>query len=90
MVPRGLVKFLLGWARPRGPRPRSVGPWHHHPPSGTSAHRVRSRPTMLGKLALPEIRELIESGDDATLSEVVNRWFPADLAELLGALTIGE
>lgn len=45
---------------------------------------------MLGKLALPEIRELIESGDDATLGEVVNRWFPADLAELLGALSIGE
>ena len=45
---------------------------------------------MLGKLALPEIRELIESGDDAILGEVVNRWFPADLAELLGALSIGE
>src|SRR5262245_52125174 len=45
---------------------------------------------MLGKLALPEIRELIESGDDATLGEVVNRWFPADLAELLSALSIAE
>ena len=38
---------------------------------------------MLGKLALPEIRELIEAGDEATLREVVNRWLPADLAELV-------
>jgi magnesium transporter len=45
---------------------------------------------MLGKLALPEIRELIASGDDATLEEVVNRWVPADLGELLGALPIHE
>jgi magnesium transporter len=45
---------------------------------------------MLGKLALPEIRELMASGDDATLGEVINRWFPADRAELLDALAIGE
>ncbi|HZW32385.1 MAG TPA: magnesium transporter [Isosphaeraceae bacterium] len=45
---------------------------------------------MLGKLALPEIRELIEARDDATLGEVVNRWYPADLAELLSALAIDE
>ncbi len=37
---------------------------------------------MIGKLALPAIRELIESGDDETLTEVVNRWHPADVAEL--------
>jgi magnesium transporter len=45
---------------------------------------------MLVKLALPEIRELIDVGDDSTLGEVVNRWLPADLAELLDALAIGE
>ncbi len=37
---------------------------------------------MIGKLALPAIRELIGSGDDKTLGEVVNRWHPADVAEL--------
>ena len=41
---------------------------------------------MLGKLALPAIRELIEAGEDDTLREVVNRWLPADLAELVDAL----
>jgi magnesium transporter len=45
---------------------------------------------MLGKLALPEIRELIEAHDDDTLREVVNRWHSADLAELVGALETGE
>ncbi len=45
---------------------------------------------MLGKLVLPEIRELIEAGDEPTLSEVVNRWLPADLAELVAALAAGE
>ena len=42
---------------------------------------------MLGKLALPEIRELIEAHDDDTLREVVNRWHSADLAELVDALS---
>jgi magnesium transporter len=45
---------------------------------------------MLGKLVLPEIRELIEAGDEPTLTEVVNRWLPADLAELVGVLAAGE
>jgi magnesium transporter len=45
---------------------------------------------MLGKLALPAIRELIEAGDDDTLHEVVNRWLPADLAELVDALATPE
>ncbi|ODT99938.1 MAG: magnesium transporter, partial [Planctomycetes bacterium SCN 63-9] len=45
---------------------------------------------MLGKLALPAIRELIDSGDDATLAEVVNRWLPADLAELFASLKPAE
>ncbi len=45
---------------------------------------------MLGKLALPEIRELVEAHDDATLCEVVNRWLPADLAELVNALSSHE
>jgi magnesium transporter len=45
---------------------------------------------MLGKLAFPEIRELIAARDDRTLGEVVNRWLPADLAELYGALSLSE
>ena len=45
---------------------------------------------MLGKLALPEIRELIETHDDDTLHEVVNRWHSADLAELVNALPTSE
>jgi magnesium transporter len=45
---------------------------------------------MLGKLALPEIRELIQAGDDAILGEVVNRWLSADLADLVNALAVGE
>jgi magnesium transporter len=45
---------------------------------------------MLGKLALPEIRELIQAGDEPTLREVVNRWLSADLAELVGPLATDE
>ena len=45
---------------------------------------------MLGKLALPAIRELIEARDDDTLREVVNRWHSADLAELVDAVPSGE
>ncbi len=45
---------------------------------------------MLGKLALPAIRELIEAGDDDTLHEVVNRWHSADLAELVAELSSRE
>ena len=41
---------------------------------------------MLGKLALPAIRELLELGDENTLREALNRWLPADLAELVDAL----
>jgi len=45
---------------------------------------------MLGKLALPEIRELIEARDDDTLREVVNRWLSADVAELVEAMSSDE
>lgn len=45
---------------------------------------------MLAKLALQVIRELIQSGDDATLTEVVNRWHPADMAELTRRLAPHE
>jgi magnesium transporter len=45
---------------------------------------------MLGKLALPEIRELIDAHDDDTLREVVNRWHSADLADLVNALATSE
>jgi len=41
---------------------------------------------MLDKLVLPEIRELLQAGDLATLADVLNRWLPADLAGLLGGL----
>jgi magnesium transporter len=41
---------------------------------------------MLVKLALPEIRELIAIADHETLGDVLNRWLPADLAEILDAL----
>ena len=43
-----------------------------------------------GKLVLPEIRELIEAGDHATLAEVLNRWLPADLAALAADLHDAE
>ncbi|HEX5104548.1 MAG TPA: CBS domain-containing protein, partial [Pirellulaceae bacterium] len=42
--------------------------------------------TMLEKLLLPEIRELIHDKDLPTLREVLNRWLPADIADLLGDL----
>ena len=45
---------------------------------------------MLGKLAFPEIRELIQAGDEPTLREVVNRWLSADLAELVGPMATEE
>src|ERR1017187_5402523 len=45
---------------------------------------------MLGKLALPAIRELIEQQDHDTLREALNRWLPADLAELVDALSVPE
>lgn len=41
---------------------------------------------MIAKLALPEIRELIEANDLRTLGEVLNGWLPADLAEVLAEL----
>lgn len=39
--------------------------------------------TMLEKLALPEIRELIHDKDLATLRECLNRWQAVDVADLL-------
>ena len=41
---------------------------------------------MLCKLMLPEIRELIETRDGQTLSEVLDMWQPADIAELFADL----
>jgi len=43
-----------------------------------------------GKLVLPEIRELIEVSDHATLGEVLNYWLPADLASLVADLDNDE
>ncbi|MCA1684533.1 MAG: magnesium transporter [Planctomycetia bacterium] len=45
---------------------------------------------MIEKLALPEIRELLDAGDLSTLGDVLNGWFPADLAGVLDALTDAE
>ncbi len=42
---------------------------------------------MIGKLALPEVRELLAIGDTNTLRDVLSQWFPADLAELLYGLS---
>ncbi len=41
---------------------------------------------MIEKLALPEIRELIEARDFGTLRDVLNRWLPADLAGIVMGL----
>ncbi|QEH34107.1 Magnesium transporter MgtE [Aquisphaera giovannonii] len=41
---------------------------------------------MLGRLVLPEIKELIAEGDERTLREVVNGWYPADVATVVGQL----
>ncbi len=45
---------------------------------------------MLQQLLLPEIRELIETKDEATLRETLDRWLPADVAVLLGEMTDDE
>ena len=45
---------------------------------------------MLGKLVLPEIRELIEAGEDATLREVVNNGLAPDLGEVVSRLEPDE
>ncbi len=45
---------------------------------------------MLGKFLLPEVRDLIASGDQATLHELLNRWSPADVVELFEGLSDEE
>jgi magnesium transporter len=45
---------------------------------------------VLEKLVLPEIRELLAGHDHATLSEVLNRWPPADVAGLFAQLNDEE
>lgn len=46
--------------------------------------------SILEKLTLPEIRELIEGNDRETLREVVNDWMPEDIADLLDDLSPEE
>lgn len=46
--------------------------------------------TMLEKLLLPEVRELIANNELDTLREVLNRWLPADVADLLADLNSQE
>ena len=41
--------------------------------------------TILEKLLLLEIRELIHDKDLDTLREALNRWLPADIADLMAA-----
>ena len=41
---------------------------------------------MLEKLLLPEVRELIHNSDLETLRELLNRWEPSDIADLLADL----
>ena len=45
---------------------------------------------MLCKLMLPEIRELIETRDGQTLSEALDMWQPADIAELFADLDTND
>src|SRR5215210_7070710 len=45
---------------------------------------------MIEKLALPEIRELLEVKDLATLEDVLNSWIPVDLAGVVGDLRPDE
>lgn len=45
---------------------------------------------MLGKFLVPEIRDLIVTGDETTLRELLNRWSPADVVELFGELSDEE
>jgi magnesium transporter len=45
---------------------------------------------MLGKLLLPEVRELIASGDESTLRDILSRWSPADVVELFDELSDDE
>lgn len=46
--------------------------------------------SILEKLTLPEIRELIEANDSQTLREVLNDWTPQDVADLLDDLAPQE
>jgi magnesium transporter len=46
--------------------------------------------SILEKLTLPEIRELIADGDARTLRDVLNHWMPADLGDLLEDLPAEE
>jgi magnesium transporter len=46
--------------------------------------------TMLEKLLLPEIRELIHNREFDTLRDSLNRWLPADLAQLITDLSPHE
>src|SRR3954447_20313474 len=46
--------------------------------------------SILEKLTLPEIRELIDGNDRETLREVVNDWIPEDIADLLDDLSPEE
>lgn len=46
--------------------------------------------SMLEKLLLPEVRELIQDKEYDTLREALNRWLPADVADLISDLGLYE
>lgn len=46
--------------------------------------------SMLEKLLLPEVRELLEEGETETLRELLNGWPAVDLGDLLADLTAAE
>jgi magnesium transporter len=46
--------------------------------------------TMLEKLLLPEVRELLAEGDTETLRETLNEWLPVDLGDLLADLSTSD
>ena len=45
---------------------------------------------MLHKLALPEVKEMLDSGEHAALAEAMRTWLPADLAGILSQLADNE
>lgn len=45
---------------------------------------------MLEKLMVPNVRQLLEAGDETTLAEALDRWLPADVAAVLRELYESE
>ena len=54
------------------------------------SHRHAERESMIEKLLLPEIRELIATKDEETLRETLDRWVPPDVVALFADLSDEE